>query len=153
VGEPAAGGGSTVSKLLDAVLLPVASKDDARSSARALAGQDYGTVTVIHVIEKAGGAPDKASVEQREEVAEEIFEAARDELDDIETDVVYGTDVVETIFDTAADRDASAIVVTPRGGNRFIRLITGDVALRLVTETEHPAIVLPDQTAETETDE
>jgi nucleotide-binding universal stress UspA family protein len=145
-----------VSNLLDTVLLPVASEADARSSARALAGQEYGTVTVIHVIEKADGAPDKAGVEQREAVAEEMFEAARAELGDIETDVVYGTDVAEAIFDAAAERGASAIVVTPRGGNRFVRLITGDVALRLVTETEHPVIVLPDRTDETtdtETDE
>ncbi|GCF13162.1 hypothetical protein Harman_10970 [Haloarcula mannanilytica] len=145
-----------MSNLLDTVLLPVASEDDARSSARALAEQDYGTVTVVHIIEKADGAPDKASVEQREQAAEEMFEAARAELGDIETDVVYGADVAEAIFDAATDRDASAIVVTPRGGNRFIRLITGDVALRLVTETEHPVVVLPDrtdETADTETDE
>jgi len=138
--------------LLDTVLLPVASEDDAQSSARALARKDYGSVTVVHVVEKADGAPDKASVEQRELEAEEMFEAARAELGDIETDVLYGSDVVETIFDAAADRNASAIVVTPRGGNRFIQLITGDVALRLVTETDHPVVVLPDGDDEVNTD-
>jgi len=142
--------------LLDTVLLPVASKEDARTSARALAGHDYGTVTVVHVVEKADGAPDKAGVEQREEAAEEMFEAARAVLGDVATEVHYGSDVAETIFGAAADHGSSAIVVTPRGGNRFVQLITGDVALHLVTDTDRPVVVLPDdetETADTETDE
>ena len=130
--------------LLERVLLPVASEEDARTSARALAAQDYGEVVLVHVVEKAGGAMDKAGVEQRELAAEEMFEAARVVLGDVESDIYYGTDVVETIFDAADDIDASAIVVTPRGGNRFVRLITGDVALGLVTESDRPVVVLPD---------
>ncbi|MFC7075630.1 universal stress protein [Haloarcula halophila] len=136
--------------LLDRVILPVDSDEDAASSARALAGQDYGEVVVINVIEKAGGAPDKAGVEQRELAAEEMFEAARDVLGDIETEISYGTDVVETIFGAAADHDATAVVVTPRGGSRFVQLITGDVALRLVTENDRPVVVLPDAESTTE---
>ena len=130
--------------LLDRVLLPVASEEDALASAHALANQQYGEVLVVNVIEKAGGAVDKAGVEQRELEAEEMFEAARGVLGDVESDVYYGTDVVETIFDAAADIDATAVVVTPRGGNRFIRLITGDVALRMVTQNDRPVVVLPD---------
>jgi nucleotide-binding universal stress UspA family protein len=130
--------------LLDRVVLPVDSEEDAESSARALAGQEYGEVVVVHVVEKAGGAPDKAGVEQRELAAEEMFEAARAVLGDVETELYYGTDVVETIFEAAADHDATAVVVTPRGGSRFVQLITGDVALRLITENDHPVVVLPD---------
>lgn len=133
-----------MSDLLADVLLPVASEDDARSSTSAIAGRDYGTVTVVHVIEKAGGAPDKAGVEQREAAAEEMFAAARAVLGDVETAVLYGTDVAEAIFEAAAERDVTAIVVTPRGGNRFVRLLTGDVALRLVTDSDRPVVVLPD---------
>jgi len=103
--------------------------------------------TAVHVIEKAGGAPDKAGVEQREEYAEEIFAAVRDRLDvnrPVETEVRYGTDGAETIFGAAADHDATAIVVTPRGGSRWIRLLTGDVALDIVTKSDRPVVVLPD---------
>ncbi|MBX0325697.1 universal stress protein [Halomicroarcula sp. F13] len=129
--------------LLDRVVVPVASEDDAEASARALARQSYGEAVFVHVVEKAGGAPDKAGVEQRELEAEEMFEAARAVLGDVETDIYYGTDVVETIFDAAEDVDASAVVVTPRGGNRLVQLATGDVALRMVTENDRPVVVLP----------
>jgi len=133
--------------LLDRIVLPVAGPDDAAATARALSDRDFGSILALNVIEKAGGAPDKASVEQREAVAEEAFAELEARLGpgaDIETQVRYGTDVAETIFDAADDFDATAIVITPRGGSRWVRLLTGDVALSLVTDTDRPVVVLPD---------
>jgi nucleotide-binding universal stress UspA family protein len=138
-----------MSGLFDHVLVPVADPDDARATCRAVRGRLTGPAVLVHVIEKAGGAVDKASVEQRKEHAKEIFDAANAVLSDdvpVETQIRYGTDVSETIFEAAADKDASAIVITPRGGSRWVRLLTGDVALDLVTETDRPVVVLPDVT-------
>jgi len=137
--------------LFERVLLPVASPEDARATCRALSRHLDDTsssdIVAVHVIEKAGGAPDKAGVEQRQEYAEKTFATLRDCLGtdrDVETEIRYGTDVAETIFGAAADHDATAIVVTPRGGSRWIRLLTGDVALDIVTESDRPVVVLPD---------
>lgn len=132
------------------VLVPVASPVDAEATARALTGyldRTGGVAVVTHVIEKAGGAPDKASVEQRKGFAQEIFDVVAERLANsvpVETRIAYGTDVAETIFDVADEADATAIVVTPREGSRWIRLLTGDVALSLVTESDRPVVVLPD---------
>ncbi|WP_225334769.1 universal stress protein [Halomicrobium urmianum] len=132
--------------LFERVLLPIAEKEDARATARAVRDHldDGSRVIAVHVIEKAGGAPDKASVEQRELEAEDAFEAIRDGLGDVDTEIRYGTDVADTIFEAAADHDVSSIVITPRGGSRFVRLLTGDVALDIVTESDRPVVVLPD---------
>lgn len=134
------------------VLVPVASEDDARDTMRALLpylDSAGGTATLVNVIEKAGGAPDKASVQQREEHAVEIFNAARDVASDsfveVGSEIVYGTDVAETIIETARDRDTSAIVFTPRKGSRWLKLLTGDVGLSLVTESDLPVIALPNE--------
>lgn len=136
-----------MTELFERVLLPVADPEDARATCDALADHEVGSVVAVHVIEKAGGAPDKASVEQREEFAEDTFRAVEACLADsvpIETRVAFGTDVPDTIFEVADDIDATAIVITPRGGSRWIRLLTGDVALSLVTESDRPVVVLPD---------
>ena len=134
-----------MSDLLSRVLLPIASAEDAEATGRALGAHDPAHVVAVHVVEKAGGAVDKASVEQREEAAEAAFEVLRAEFgEDLDTEIHYGTDVAETIFAAAADHDASAIVFTPRGGSRWIQLLTGDVALDLITDTDRPVIVLPD---------
>jgi nucleotide-binding universal stress UspA family protein len=132
--------------LFDRVLLPVANEADAESTMRAIDGHfdDDTEVVTVHVVEKAGGAPDKAGVEQRELEAEEAFDVVRDALGDVETEIYYGTDVSETIFRAADDHDVTSIVVTPRGGSRLVRLLTGDVALDLVTESDRPVVVLPD---------
>ena len=134
----------------DNVLLPVADPEDARTTAAAALPQlrrANGRVALVYVVEKAGGAPDKAGVEQREEYAGETFDAARAQLSDdvpVEERIAFGTDVADTIFEVAADVDATAICFTPRGGSRWIRLLTGDVALSLITQTDRPVVVLPE---------
>jgi nucleotide-binding universal stress UspA family protein len=137
------------------VIVPVASKDDAAATTAALAPYAdtvSGTIVVVYVVEKSGGAVDKASVEQRVLYADEIFDVVADGLADVDADLqteyLYGTDVAETIIAAAHDRDASAIVFTPRKGGRWLRLLTGDVATSLVTESDVPVVVLPDRPAE-----
>nr|WP_284438658.1 universal stress protein [Halomicroarcula laminariae] len=133
------------------VLVPVASPEDAKATVRAVrpyVESSGGTMTVVNVIEKAGGAPDKASVEQREDYAHEMFGIVRRELGDsnltLATEIRYGTDVAETIIETAHDIDATAVVFTPRGSSRWVRLLTGDVALSLVSDSDVPVITLPE---------
>jgi len=78
-------------------------------------------VVFVHVIEKAGGAVDKAGVEQREEYAAEIFAVVEDAAADagvpVETDLRFDTDVADAIFAAGRDHDASAIAFTPRDGS------------------------------------
>lgn len=133
--------------IFERVLLPIAEEEDARATARAFRRHVGDSVVAVHVVEKAGGAPDKASVEQRELAAKDAFDAVHEELADttaVETRIAYGTDVAETVFEVADDEDATSIVFTPRGGNRWVRLLTGDVALNLITGTDRPVVVLPD---------
>jgi len=135
--------------LLANPVVPVAGEDDARGTARGLArllGPDDDAL-FVYVVEKAGGAPDKAGVAQREAVAAAAFDAARAVLgpDRVRSAVLYGTDVAETVFGAAEDADASAVVFTPRGGSRWARLLTGDVALDLVTDAELPVVAVPDE--------
>lgn len=140
--------------LFEHALVPVASPEDTEATMRAV--RPYlesvgGEATVINVIEKAGGAPDKASVAQREEYAREMFAVAREEMANsalaLTTEIRYGTDVAETIIDAAHEIDASAIVFTPRESSRWVRLLTGDVALSLVSDSDVPVITLPEAKA------
>ncbi|MFC4246370.1 universal stress protein [Natribaculum luteum] len=131
------------------VIVPVADPDDAERTAATLAPkiEPTGTAVVVYVVEKAGGGIDKASVEQREGYAERIFERARQPLEaadvPVETEILYGTDVVETIFDGAIDWDADAVAFVPRQSNRLVELLTGDVARKLVRNAEIPVVALP----------
>lgn len=145
-------GVSDVSELFERVVVPVANQEDAAATTAALlpyVGAIDGTVIAVHVIEKAGGALDKASVEQREQDAKGMFSVVSDGLTDsgvtLETEILYGTDVAHTIIETAHNVDATAIVFTPRGGSRWKRLLTGDVTHDLVTSSDIPVLVLPDQ--------
>jgi nucleotide-binding universal stress UspA family protein len=137
--------------LFERVLLPVANEEDAETTCRALEPYVGASVVACNVVEKAGGAVDKASVEQREEEAEEAFAVVREILGErtaVETTIQYDTDVSDGIFGAAEEFDASAIVFTPRGGSRWVRLLTGDVAMDLITENDRPVVVLPDVSAE-----
>jgi len=130
--------------LTDHLVVPVANEEDARATATALKGYPYDRLTVVHVVEKGGGSPDKLSVEQAELLAEDSFAAFRRIIPDIETEITYDTDVVTAINDLAIDCGANAVAFRPRGGSRLVQLLSGDKALRLVTNTELPVIALPD---------
>ncbi|WP_247729286.1 universal stress protein [Halovivax limisalsi] len=131
------------------LLIPVASEADATVTCHALSGHldDVDRVTAVHVIEKAGGAIDKAPLEKRKDDSADILEAVEDALDDrvrVETDRYYGTDVAETIFEAADDVDADAVAFRARGGSRIARLLAGDVSTRLVTDPAVPVVSLPE---------
>ena len=126
------------------LVVPVANDEDARDTAAALDGFAFDRVTAVHIVEKGGGTPDKLPMEQAEQRAESAFEAFRDAIPDAEAEITYATDVVDGICEAAADRSASAIAFQPRGGSRVAQFLSGDTALKLVTQADRPVIALPD---------
>ncbi len=138
------------STLLQRIVLPVASEADAKATARAAAPyiEPDTAVSVVHVVEKAGGAPDKASVEQREQYGEEITAIVADRLGDragsVSTEILYGEDVVDAIVAHAEAIDATAVAFLPRDSGLLSRLLSGQNTVSMVTDTDLPVIVLPE---------
>jgi nucleotide-binding universal stress UspA family protein len=126
------------------VLVPVADSGDARETAAALEPYDIGRMTVLYVVEKGGGVPDKTPVEQSDHVAADAFAAFRETFPEADMEKAYRRDIVAGILETADELDVSAIVFRPRGGSRLLQFLAGDRALRLVTESVRPVIVLPE---------
>jgi nucleotide-binding universal stress UspA family protein len=122
--------------LLSHVLLPVADADDAESSARALGPYSPERVTVLHVVEKGDGVPDKTPVEQSKEIAAAAVETVRRRFPAADDRTAYGRDVVKTILDVAADADASAVAFRPREGGRLAKLLSGNLTSKIVTEAD-----------------
>lgn len=144
-----------VANLLANPIVPVSNPRDAADTYEQLRPYLLETEFVpilVHVIEKAGGAPDKAGVEQRREHAERTFEAfrGRARTDGVEsrTELRYGTDIAATIHDAATDLDASCIVFSSRGESGWLDHLTGNVRARLIVDHELPVIVLPSEARE-----
>ena len=130
-------------ELLSHVLIPVATEADAEATAEALAAYNPGNVTALHGIEKGEGVPDKTPVEQSEEIVDAAVEAIRTEFPDADLRKAYSRNVVDAIFETAAEIDASAIAYRSRGGNRLAQFLSGDLSIKLVTNADRPVIALP----------
>lgn len=130
-------------RLLAHVLLPVAGDEDALRTARALEPYGPDRVTVLHVVEKGGGVPDKTPLEQSEELAADSYAAVRRVFPDAGEHTAYARDVVGAILEAAEDVDASAIAYRSRGGNRLMQFLSGDRSLKLVTNADRPVIALP----------
>ncbi|NHN62744.1 universal stress protein [Haloarcula sp. JP-Z28] len=133
----------TPTDILEHVLLPVATEDDALATATALKPYEPEQVTVLHVVEKGEGVPDKTPVAQSEEVAAESYAAVRTVFPDADDHTAYSRNVVEAIFDAADEVGASAIAYRSRGGGRLMQFLSGDLSLKLVTNAAIPVIALP----------
>jgi nucleotide-binding universal stress UspA family protein len=129
--------------MLDHVLVPVAHEEDALATANALEPYQPERVTVLHVVEKGEGVPDKTPVEQSEELAEESYAAFRTVFPDADDHTAYGRDIPQKIFEAAEEVGASAVAYRSRGGNRLLEFLSGDISLKLVTNANRPVIALP----------
>lgn len=128
------------------VIVPVANEEDAAATAALLEPYEFERITVLHVIEKGEGVPDKTPVEQSEQLAAAAYQAFRETFPDAETETAYRRDVVKGILEVAEAVDASAIAFRPRGGSRLVKWISGDRSLRLITEADRPVISVPEAT-------
>ncbi|WP_306058847.1 universal stress protein [Natronococcus wangiae] len=134
--------------LLTHLLVPVATGEDARTTCDALEPYLEGVerVTAVHVIEKAGGAMDKAPLEKRQEDAADFLAIVESELAErvaVDTQTVYGADVADALFDAATDAKADAIAIRARGGSRIVQLLAGNTTSKLVTDPVVPVVSLP----------
>jgi nucleotide-binding universal stress UspA family protein len=135
--------------LFQTVMVPIADPDDAQETARAIRaylGSDS-EIIVTHVVPKGEGVPDKASVAQREEFAKDAYEKFLNvlaaDVDRITPLTLYGRDAANTIIEGAREANATAIVFTPRGAGRWVKLITGSVSEALIRNSTIPVLVLP----------
>ncbi|MFP8952715.1 universal stress protein [Natrialbaceae archaeon A-arb3/5] len=141
------------SHLLRRMIVPLATEDDARRTCEALKRHldEEAHIYVVHVIEKGGGAPDKAPIGARQRQATEIFELAETMLEPagykLETEVRYGTDVVDEIVAAVDEHRGTAIAFVPRDGGRITRYLTGNKTRRLVATDRVPVIALPNESA------
>ncbi|SNR24303.1 universal stress protein [Halorubrum vacuolatum] len=130
-------------------VIPVANETDAETTYAAAAPylDPDSRPLLVNVIEKAGGAPDKASVEQRREVAEAAFaafaELAAADGVAVDEEIRYDTDVVDAIVGAATDSDGTAIAFVSRGGGRIVQFLSGGVRSKLIADPTLPVVVLP----------
>ena len=127
------------------LVVPVANEEDARDTAQVLETYEYGRITVVHVIEKGEGVPDKLPLEEAEQRASNAFGAFRGFIPEVDTEIAYRRDIVAAIIDVATDVNASAIAFRPRGGSRLVQFLSGDTALKLITDADLPVIALPEE--------
>lgn len=145
--------------LTSRILVPVANEEDAARTCQAIIEHladetDTTEIVAVHVIEKAGGAPDKAPLPAREEQAERIFRLVEQHAEtfayDLDTRLVYGTDVLESLFDAAVEADATSILFVPRPEGRLTRLLSGNISSQLILNSPVPVITLPSPSASEE---
>lgn len=128
--------------LTESIIVPIANQEDAQATATALEPYDVGDITLLYVVEKGEGVPDKTPVEQSKQVASEAFDIFKETFPEAKTETTYQRNVVAGIIEAARDVDASAIAFRPRGGARIRQFLAGDRSLRLITESERPVIAL-----------
>lgn len=133
----------TPKQLLDHVLVPVANEADARETAAAVKEIEPAHVTALYIVEKADGSIDPVPQQYLKEDGENALRVFDEVFPGADHELTYADNLVERIYSVAADIDATAVAYRSRGGSRFVRLISGDHALKLIKDPPIPVISLP----------
>lgn len=136
-----------VDDILDRIVVPVSGKKDAVNTAKSVANYfDGSELVAVYVVEKTEGAPDKSPHDAAKEHGNEGLEAFEEEMKthriEVEKEILFGSNVANTVLEEAEKRNATVVFVAREGG-RFIRLLTGDNAISFVTENRIPVVSLP----------
>lgn len=129
------------------VLVPLADREDAFTTCKAVypyvEGKDC-RIHVIHVVPNDPDAVDTAAVEQR---ADDIFTVARDCFESAEipvsTETYYGRNVSAVILEAAEAYAVESIILTPRERSLWRKLLSQNVLGSLMTALDTPLIVIP----------
>lgn len=129
------------------IAVPLANEQDVAETARALEPylDDIHRATGIHVIETRPGAINKAPIEKRRADAEAFLESFESRLGErvlVDTRIAFGTDIAETIIETANEVGATAVAFRSQGRGRLARLLSENTAERLVIDPPLPVLSL-----------
>lgn len=131
-------------ELMNNIVVPLANEDDAEKTAAELSYFDPDHVTAVFVVEETENYPNKSPITTSEEIADEISEMFESHFPETEFRIVQSTDVIEAVIEVAEDVEASSIVFRPSQTSTITRLLSGNKALKLVTNTSYPVVALPE---------
>lgn len=124
-------------------LVPVANAVDTRETAQVLHQYSPRQVTVLNIVDKKEGVPDKKLLEQSEQIAADLFDVFRTVFPDADEHITYGRAIAGAIIEVAKEIGACAIVFWSRVGNRIMHFLSGDLSMNLITKADRPVITLP----------
>lgn len=143
--------------LLRRVVLPIASRDDARDTCQAAlpyVANANGEAIAVYVVETTPGGMNKASPVALKEHGDRALEIVEERGEEyaipVRTEIRYGPIVREAVFDVARSEEATSIGFLPRAGSRIRKLLGGDKALSLITRNDLPVVVFPREAPLTE---
>jgi nucleotide-binding universal stress UspA family protein len=104
-----------------------------------------GSVVLVHVVKRSAGGVDPSPLDLQEEEAERLFDIATEGHDGLvgETRYAYGSNVAESILETAREADASVVAIAPRERSLFMRLLTGETTRPLMANPDVPVLSIP----------
>lgn len=100
-------------------------------------------VVAVHVSRPSGG-----QLREQEQVeGESAISLLREQLQArgvvVQTLLLFSDDIARAIINTAAEREATLIVLGLTGKNVFARLLAGNVPVELIKNTKIPVMLLP----------
>lgn len=100
-------------------------------------------VLAVHVSRPSGGQ----MREEEQAEGESAITVLRDQLQAkgvvVQTLLLFSDDIARAIINTAAEREATLIVLGLTGKNVFARLLAGNVPVELIKNTKVPVMLLP----------
>lgn len=129
--------------IMNEVVVPIASEDDAEKTIEELEHFEIEHMTVVFVAEKTESYPNTVPRSVFQETIDDIEDTFDEVYPDYNLRVVQSSDTVEAIVNVVEDVEATSIVFRPRQHSFISRIIKGST-LELISESHVPVIALPE---------
>lgn len=100
-------------------------------------------VLIVHVSRPSGGQLREQEQADGEAALSTLSQKLQERGVVVQTLLMFSDDIARAVLNTAAEREATLIILGLTGKNVFARLLAGNVPVELIKNTRIPVLLLP----------
>lgn len=127
-------------EVMHEVVVPVSDEQDTEKTIEELKYFDPDHITVVYVVQNNEQTPSNI----HEDTGDELHSIVLEEFEDADFELVESDNIVDSVLQTATDKEATSIVFRPSESSKVFNILSQSKNLELITHSSIPVVALPE---------